>query len=302
MPRPAPKPASPRPLPSDLLDGGHASCRGFFFPPAPRDRAWSVAGAGWEALPAGHYATRRDFPYWEIGYIAGGAGQLELGGRREALAAGSLHVIAPDTRRGRRSDARRPLRRHFLWLAGPRVPALLAAAGLAPDTTRVAQAPGELRDLFDWLLREGESGADDRTAVELLVRLLLHKAGRAARRADAPLIAASSAAASARENYERCLAAIAASAGRLRTTAELAASAGLRAETVCRLFQRFSDRPPGDHLRAARVRAARELLARPGARAKEVAAELGFADAFHFSRVFKSETGLSPRAWLGRVS
>lgn len=300
MPPAATDSSAPRPTPPELLDGGRESARGFYLPPAPRGRSWSVTGGGWEALSPGHYATRRDFPYWEIGYIAGGSGQLELAGRREALTVGSLHVIAPDTRRGRRSDSRRPLRRHYLWLAGPRVPSLLAAAGLTADSTRVADAPGELRDIFDWILREGESGADDRAALELLVRLLLHKAGRAARRADAPLIAAPRSSASSRRSYERCLSTIAAGGGRLRSTAELAAAARLRAETVCRLFQRFSDRPPGDHLRAARIHAARELLARPGARAKEVAAELGFADSFHFSRVFKAETGLSPRAWLAR--
>jgi AraC-like DNA-binding protein len=45
------------------------------------------------------------------------------------------------------------------------------------------------------------------------------------------------------------------------------------------------------------MRLAAERLAAPGARVKEVAAELGFADAFHFSRLFKAELGMSPRAW-----
>ncbi len=293
-------PEGPRRTPAELIDGGHEAARRFYLGPPDRPRAWNVIGGGWQAFAAGGYAVRRDFPYWEIGYVGSGSGRLEAGARREALTTGSLHVAAPDTRRGLRADNRRPLRRHYLWLAGEGVPALLTAAGLSPGTSRVAESPGELRELFDWILREGESGTEDRRAIELLVRLLLHKVARAARRIEAPLIAAAPGGASARDGYERCLAAIAAADGKLRSTAELAAAAGLRSETVCRLFQRFSDRQPGAHLRAARIRSAQALLLRPGSRAKEVAVALGFADAFHFSRLFRQETGLSPRAWLAR--
>ena len=54
-------------------------------------------------------------------------------------------------------------------------------------------------------------------------------------------------------------------------------------------------------MRRRRMRLAAERLRLPGARVKQVAAELGFADAFHFSRVFKAELGVSPRACRGRA-
>ena len=107
--------------------------------------------------------------------------------------------------------------------------------------------------------------------------------------------------AGARASFERCRALADTEAARLRGAAELAAAAGLRTETLCRLFRRFLDTTPGAYLRARRMRLAAERLREPGARVKEVAAALGFADAFHFSRVFKAETGMTPKAWRQRA-
>ena len=42
---------------------------------------------------------------------------------------------------------------------------------------------------------------------------------------------------------------------------------------------------------------AAKLLEDPGHTVKQVAAELGFRDAFHFSRAFKNVFGVSPRSF-----
>ena len=116
--------------PPGLVEPAAAEARRFFRPAAKRagGRGWRVVGGGREALAAGSYAQRRDFPYWEIEYIAGGRGQAEVAGRREALTSGAVYAIGPEVRRGRRCDARRPLRRYYLWLEGPGAEAALAAS------------------------------------------------------------------------------------------------------------------------------------------------------------------------------
>jgi AraC family transcriptional regulator len=93
-----------------------------------------------------------------------------------------------------------------------------------------------------------------------------------------------------------------AEAARFRGTVEIAAVTGVRAETLCRWFRRFLGCTPGDYLRGRRMRLAAERLREPGARVKGVALELGFADAFHFSRVFRKEMGVSPREWRAAQS
>lgn len=286
--------------PPGLVEPAAVDARRFFRPgPKTAGRGWRVVGGGRETLAAGGYAQRRDFPYWEIEYIVGGRGLAEVAGRREALAAGAVYATGPETRRGRRSDPRRPLRRYYLWLDGAGAEAALAEAGLADGRVRMIEAPGEAREAFEWILREGgRTGEAAEAALGHLARVLLLKLAAAR---GAPVVAGPGGTDagddSARASFERCRALVDAEAGRLKSTAEIAAAAGLRSETICRLFKRFLETTPGDYLRARRVRLAAERLREPGARVKEVAAALGFADAFHFSRVFRAETGLSPRAW-----
>lgn len=258
-------------------------------------RGWRVAGAGRETIAGGAYLQQREFPYHQVVFVAGGRGWVELGGLRQALAAGAVYAVSPDARTALRSDPSRPLRRYYLWLEGAGGAALLAEAGLGRARVREAAAPGEIRDAWEWLMREGESVAPrGAELVRGLTEVLLLKLS------DAHDAVGATPDAGARETFERCRALVDAGAARLRGAADLAAEAGLRTETVCRLFRRFLDTTPGAYLRARRVRLAAERLREPGARVKEVAAELGFADAFHFSRIFKAETGLAPRAWRAR--
>ena len=66
---------------------------------------------------------------------------------------------------------------------------------------------------------------------------------------------------------------------------------------LCRLFRRYDQQTPYQYLMRLKMNAAAERLQDPGALVKQVAAELGFGDPFHFSRVFKSIFGLSPEAF-----
>lgn len=292
--RPEPAPAAAPPAtPAELLARDANEARRVFRacgpPPA---RGWRVAAIGAETLPPGAYAAWRDFPYHVIEYIESGRGSAEAGGVARALAPGHVHAVAPDTRRAIRADARRPLRRRYLWLDGPGAAAALAQAGLGDPRPRLAPAPGEIRETWDWLLRDGAPpGRRGDELARALAEVLLLKLADARPAEELPREGS-------RASFERCRALADTEAARLRGAAELARAAGLRVETVCRLFRAHLDTTPGAYLRARRARLAAELLLAPGARVKEVAASLGFADAFHFSKVFKAELGLSPRAWI----
>jgi AraC-like DNA-binding protein len=267
-------------------------------PARTRDDAdWRVAGAGRAALAGGAYEQRRDSPYHQIEYIAAGRGWVELGGLRQALAAGSVFAAGPDTRVGLRSDPARPLKRYHLWLDGPDAAARVVRSGLGRSRVRQVSTPGEIRDAWEWLVREMEAGGAASEAIGRalaeVVLLKLEAAGADAGARDAE---------GSRQTFERCRLLVDAEAARLRGAADLAAAAGLRTETLCRLFRRFLDTTPGAYLRRRRMRLASERLLEQGARVKQVAADLGFADAFHFSRVFKAEMGMTPKAWRERGS
>ena len=63
---------------------------------------------------------------------------------------------------------------------------------------------------------------------------------------------------------------------------------------LCRLFARFHDESPYQFLTRLRMEHASRILLESDASVKSVAAALGFKDAFHFSRVFKSVHHVPP--------
>ena len=65
--------------------------------------------------------------------------------------------------------------------------------------------------------------------------------------------------------------------------------------TVCRLFKRFGQATPYQVLLRRKMNHAASRLQLPHVLVKEVAAELGYDDPFHFCRAFKRTHGLSPK-------
>jgi AraC-like DNA-binding protein len=74
----------------------------------------------------------------------------------------------------------------------------------------------------------------------------------------------------------------------------LSALLGLSSSHFFHLFKRATGYSPIDFFNRMRVRRAIELLEDTTLRMKEVAALLGYADQFYFSRVFKSVNGVAP--------
>ncbi len=77
----------------------------------------------------------------------------------------------------------------------------------------------------------------------------------------------------------------------------VAANVGLNESYLSRLFKKEMGVTVGGYLYRIRIRQAEELLER-GANLKEIAASTGFVQYTHFLRVFKQETGLTPKEYL----
>jgi AraC-type DNA-binding domain-containing proteins len=75
---------------------------------------------------------------------------------------------------------------------------------------------------------------------------------------------------------------------------ELVAASCMSKRSFMRHFRSATGDTPMSYLRRVRIEAAKRLLAAGGQAVTEVAAEVGFEDSNHFSRVFKEETGSSP--------
>lgn len=82
---------------------------------------------------------------------------------------------------------------------------------------------------------------------------------------------------------------------------DLAAGAGVHPVHLARAFRRHFHRSIGEELRRHRIDAVREALARGENSLSAVAADAGFADQSHMSRVFRRLTGMSPREYRARL-
>jgi AraC-like DNA-binding protein len=82
--------------------------------------------------------------------------------------------------------------------------------------------------------------------------------------------------------------------------AKMARVLGVSYPTFYRLFRTVSGANPKRYSEMMRLARAEALLLAGGITVKEIASELGYASAPHFSAAFKKEYGLAPAHWLER--
>ena len=85
------------------------------------------------------------------------------------------------------------------------------------------------------------------------------------------------------------------------TLDDLASEAGLSRFYFARAFRTEAGMSPMSFLRRLRVEAAQTLILRTPMPLKSIATQVGFADEFHFSRVFHQVTGQAPGAFRKRA-
>jgi len=126
--------------------------------------------------------------------------------------------------------------------------------------------------------------------LQLLLELQRFAGHAETRRGRAPQATMPDAVQRARRHLEENL-------GRRVTLADLSRVAGLNVFTLCRHFLREFGVPPQAWHRQLRVQEGARLLRETRMPTKAIAARLGFADAHHFSRVFREHMGLPPRRY-----
>jgi AraC-like DNA-binding protein len=84
---------------------------------------------------------------------------------------------------------------------------------------------------------------------------------------------------------------------RLMQLQEIAQECGVSEAYLCRLFQRYDRQTPYQFLTRLKMNRAAKLLEDPGRLVKQIASDLSYRDAFHFSRAFKNVFGVSPRGF-----
>ena len=224
--------------------------------------------------------------HYVIGRVEEGARELDLNGERMRIGAGDLIVFNPGDVHGCRHTSDELFAYDSVTIAAETLDGAHLRFPKGDDT--------EAQRAYDDLLLSIEKGRGE----EVFDRALcLASCLDAELDAEIGAEENSPAASSARdESALRVFAHLRGHLARPRSVSELAAMEGMSEYALIRAYRRRFSITPLQHLMSLRVECACELLA-AGAAPADVAAEVGFADQAHLTRVFKQRIGTTPAAY-----
>jgi AraC-like DNA-binding protein len=253
-----------------------------------------LACAGHEVCRPDYNVQRASFPCHGLEYVASGSGTVWLDRQEFPLRAGVLFIYGPKTGHHIRSDPKTPLRKYFVDFFGREATGILGAGSAAPGTAVQLSDLETCRTLLELLLAEGGRGLRSTPKIcAALLRILIWKTAGA----PAPYAAKGG---GPTQTFEACRDLIDAHHLEFNDLDDVAHAAGMDKSYLCRLFQSHGYPPPYGYLIRKKINRAAEWLMSGDCQVKEVAQRAGFADPYHFSRVFKREMGQSPRAFIRR--
>ena len=236
--------------------------------------------------------------FCEILYVAGGAGEAILEGKKFRLAPGDLVVVNPGTLHEERSDAKAPLRLIFLAIRDFAVPGLPAGC-LCQEKYRVLSC-GEYRYKMDIYLREllQETSSQIEFYQEIsqgLVSALLVLVMRLIRINPEDEAALSQECQKIKEYLDQNFTSPI-------TLDSLSETVYISKHYLSHLFKEQTGVSPIKYLTSKRMEKACELLSETELPVSEVSKAVGYENPLYFSQVFKRIYGISPVKYrMGRA-
>ena len=253
-----------------------------------------VTDAGYFPHAAMHGRVRRTGAAQAIVIMcADGAGWCELGGMRHDVGPGEVLVIPPRLPHRYYADTDRPWSIWWLHVTGDDVADLLTATGLtAASLTAPMTDPFGLFTLVesvcDDLARDETSAsltAAAGAAWHLLAKLAAERDGRSTGRAPITRV---------QDHLREHLSAPV-------DVPALAELAGFSQSHFSARFKAVTGFSVTEYVKRLRMARARQLLITSDHTVAEIAAEVGYPDAFYFSRLFHAVSGSSPRDFRARA-
>lgn len=267
--------------------------RRFFLPEweeRQRDTAvLCLVGGGCEWCATDFVVDRREFPFFSFEFVSRGCGEVTLAGRRHEVEAGHAFFYDSSVPHVIRNSAEEPMVKYFFNFTGRRGEQLMSDLDLAPgavvrvmDASRVVTL---LEDVIDHALRGGRFGLRAACAALEHALVLCADSRQPATTKYDPAFA----------TYLRCRGHLLRNYPVLNSIEQAAKACHVSAAYFTRLFQRYDSETPLACLTRLKLSQAAIKLRQPDALVKNVAAELGYKSAAHFSRAFKAWSGRSPR-------
>jgi AraC family transcriptional regulator, arabinose operon regulatory protein len=248
-----------------------------------------VVGGGCEWCSPDFFIERHCLPYVAVEFVSAGKGRVRLGKREHLLEPGVVYFFDPGIPHTIASDRDEPMVKYFFNFAGARAASLLCDLKLRPGAVaRVAEA-ARLSELFneaiDHALKGTPAGLRASSAALEYALALCAESRQPTNAGNDPAFT----------TYLRCRNHLLRHYPTLTSISAAAHACHVSGEYFARLFKRYDRELPHACLQRLKMNEALQQLKTPGKPAKNVAFELGFKSASHFSRAFKSFHGFAPK-------
>lgn len=249
-----------------------------------------VCGGREQCAP--NYRIERDrFKFYSIEFVSSGRGTLTMNGESFPLRPGAIYCYGPRTKHTIETDRDNPMLKHFVDFTGSALVELLKTTDFLKGQPLFAARPFRIRSIFENLIATGNTESKNRDAlcVLLLRQLILYT--------DDSSIDQDAAYSPAWQTYMRCRHYMERHYMDTASIHEVAEHCFVDQAYLSRLFKRFAEETPLQLLTRLKMGKAADLLSNREVLVKQVAEEVGFADPYHFSRVFKRVYGISPETF-----
>lgn len=247
-----------------------------------------LVGAGREVCRPDYRNARPGFDCHAVEFVVGGTWKLTHMEREEVLRPGAVFAYGPGIAHMIEAREGEDLIKYFLNFTGRAAERWIEACGLANCGVRYVQGIRWIQDLFDQILDGNRLNRD--CAREIGTRL----AELILTRIQFDAWPEEDGHSGARRTFSRCRSVIHDQYLTLHSVAEIAAACHIDPAYLARLFQRYSDERPLQLLTRLKTQHAADLILRHGYSVAAAGQAVGFADPFHFSRVFKRVHGIAP--------
>lgn len=251
-------------------------------------REIKVTCAGRELCDPDYVVDRTGFPCFGLEFVAEGVGQLVLDGHSHPLHAGVVFCYGPKVSHRIVNGPDRPMTKYFVDFFGSEAASLLRKVGPSPGRAMRILDVDAFRFLFDQLIAEGGGGGRNADAIcAAYLRVILLKASGGISPSPGTIPATAS-------QFHRWKEFIDTNFLKLRDLNDISAGLNVSPAQLCRVFKQYGQPGPFHYLTRRKLNRAAELLVNGRCSVKEAAGEVGYADPYHFSRLFKKHFGHAP--------
>ena len=259
----------------------------------PDKKAGEVVVCGGREQTAPTYRIERTrFKFYSIEFVSSGRGTLTISGKTYPLRPGAIYCYGPQTPHCIQTDPEHPMLKHFVDFTGSAFVNMLNSTDFLKGAPLFVSRPFRIRNIFENLLTTGNTESRNRNALcALLLRQLILYADDTAMEPEAAF-------SPAWQTYMRCRQYIERHYMDLPTIGKAAEACFVDQAYLSRLFKRFAEESPLQLLTRLKMSRAADLLSSGDLLIKQVGEQVGFADPYHFSRVFKRVYGIPPETFV----